>query len=154
MKLLRTDATHPDFIQLVRALDAYLAITDGDEHAFYDQYNQLDSIQYTIVAYDGYNAIGCGAIKELGAKSMEIKRMYTHPDHRGKGVASTILSALEQWAIELGYTTCTLETGKRQKEAVQFYQKCGYQQIPNYGQYIGMENSVCFQKELSQQDHS
>ena len=36
--LRRTTATDPDFIALVRRLDAYLAVTDGDEHAFYDQY--------------------------------------------------------------------------------------------------------------------
>jgi hypothetical protein len=41
-----------------------------------------------------------------------------------------------------------LETGKRQPDAVALYKKCGYKQIPNYGQYIGMENSVCFEKWL------
>ncbi|RZL48076.1 MAG: GNAT family N-acetyltransferase, partial [Pedobacter sp.] len=65
-----------------------------------------------------------------------------------KGVATTVLSALEQWAGELGYKKCVLETGIRQADAISLYQKCGYQSIPNYGQYIGVDNSVCFEKEL------
>jgi putative acetyltransferase len=31
---------------------------------------------------------------------------------------------------------------------MQLYPKNGYQLIPNYGQYIGIENSVCFEKWL------
>jgi putative acetyltransferase len=59
-----------------------------------------------------------------------------------------VLSELESWAAELGYPKCVLETGKRQPEAIALYEKQGYQRIPNYGQYIGVENSVCFEKVL------
>ena len=41
-----------------------------------------------------------------------------------------------------------LETGKRQKEAVQFYKKNKYTIIPNFGQYKNVENSICFIKQL------
>jgi len=74
--------------------------------------------------------------------------MYTLPDSRGKGVASLILAELERWAAELSYGKCVLETGKRQPEAIGLYKKRGYQLIPNYGQYTGVENSVCFEKVL------
>lgn len=146
--LRRTTSGDPDFIELVRQLDAYLTITDGDEHAFYDQYNKLHNIRHVVVAYAGDSAIGCGAIKELNEGVMEVKRMYTQPDWRGKGVASQLLKQLEQWAGELGYHTCMLETGKRQAEAIQLYLRNGYKVIANYGQYQGVENSVCFEKKL------
>jgi len=55
---------------------------------------------------------------------------------------------LENWTKELGYKNCILETGKRQVDAVQFYHKCNYKVIPNYGQYANMENSVCFSKSI------
>jgi putative acetyltransferase len=42
-----------------------------------------------------------------------------------------------------------LETGKRQPEAIALYKKSGYKLIPNYGQYAAMDNSVCFEKEMS-----
>jgi GNAT superfamily N-acetyltransferase len=74
--------------------------------------------------------------------------MFVSPGSRNKGIASKILSELENWASELSYTKCVLETGKRQPEAVGLYKKNGYKLIPNYGQYTGVENSVCFEKEL------
>ena len=148
MDLVKTDATNEDFKILVRALDAYLAIKDGDEHAFYDQYNKIDDIRYVIVAYEKGKAIGCGAIKPFESGVMEVKRMYTAPESRGKGIASRLLTALEKWAAELGCNKCILETGKRQVEAIRLYEKRGYTRIANYGQYVGMDNSVCFEKEV------
>jgi GNAT superfamily N-acetyltransferase len=144
--LQRTNSDHPDFIALVKHLDAYLAEMDGDEHAFYDQFNNIDSLKFVVLAYEGDQAIGCGAIKEYDHQTMEVKRMYTSPEGRGKGIATMVLKELEQWAGELGYKKCILETGKRQVEAVSLYQKNGYSSISNYGQYAGMNNSVCFEK--------
>lgn len=147
-KIIRTTSTHPHFLQLVKSLDVYLAEMDGEEHAFYDQYNKPDNIKHVILAYDNDVPIGCGAMKENSPGIMEIKRMFTLSESRGKGIATTLLTALELWAGELGYKKCILETGKRQVEAVLLYQKRGYLPIPNYGQYKGMENSLCFEKVL------
>jgi len=148
MQTLRTTSENPDFQNLVKQLDAYLAMMDGDEHAFYNQYNKIDMLKNCIVIFDNDEAVACGAIKELDSKSMEVKRMFTLPEKRGKGLASAILKELEVWSKELGYEKTVLETGKRQIEAVALYQKCRYKIIPNYGQYAGIENSVCFHKDL------
>jgi len=146
--IIRTDSTNPDFIELVKHLDADLAVRDGDEHAFYHQFNKIDMIKHVVVLYDDTVPLSCGAIKESMPGSMEVKRMYTVPSARGKGLAAKVLAALEIWAAELGYPKCVLETGKKQPEAIALYTKCGYKVIPNYGQYIGVENSVCFEKKL------
>ena len=148
MKTLRTTSENQDFQNLVKQLDAYLAIMDGDEHSFYDQYNKIDLLKSCIVIFNNNEAVAIGAIKEFDEKSMEVKRMFTLPEKRGKGLASAILKELETWTKELGYEKTILETGKRQTEAVSLYQKCVYKVIPNYGQYAGVENSVCFEKEL------
>jgi len=74
--------------------------------------------------------------------------MYVYPKSRGKGIATAILNELEKWAFELPFKKCVLETGKRQQEAIELYKKNGYKIIPNYGQYVGIENSICFEKEL------
>jgi GNAT superfamily N-acetyltransferase len=92
--------------------------------------------------------VGCGAIKEYAPNTMEIKRMYTLPESRGKGIASKVLTELEIWAAELSYEKCILETGKKQPEAIGLYKKNGYKLIPNYGQYAEIENSVCFEKDI------
>jgi GNAT superfamily N-acetyltransferase len=133
----------------VQLLDQDLLVRDGTEQGFYAQFNKLDNIRHTVVAYEGTKPVACGAIKEFSPQLMEVKRMFVHPAHRGRGIAQAILAELERWAKELRYTGCVLETGKRQPEAIGLYQKCSYALIPNYGQYIGVENSVCMQKQLS-----
>jgi len=148
VKLIKTDSENPDFIVLVRQLDAYLAVTDGDEHGFYDQFNKIQNLKHVVVAYEHDMPVGCGAIKEFATDTMEVKRMFVRPEKRGKGIAGIILAELESWAFEMGYSKCVLETGKRQVEAVALYTKNGYRIIPNYGQYIGMDNSLCFEKLL------
>lgn len=148
LKLIRTNSSNSDFRHLVVQLDQYLKVSDGDDHAFFDQYNQLDAIKHVLVAYLNNEAVGCGAIKHYEDGVVEVKRMFVPVEQRGKGIASTMLMHLEQWAKELGYNTCILETGKVQLEAVALYQKNGYKIIPNYGQYIGVDLSICFRKDI------
>ena len=144
----RTDAENEDFVALVRELDADLAIRDGDDHPFYAQFNKIDKIKYVVVAYENNKPVGCGAIKEYDPATMEIKRMYVQPTDRGKGIATQILIALEEWAAEMSVQKCILETGKKQPEAIGLYIKSGYNLIPNFGQYADKENSLCFQKNM------
>ncbi len=144
----RTNSENIDFINLVKELDDYLKTTDGDEHDFYNQFNNIDVLKNVIVFYNDEIPVGCGAIKKLDDEAMEVKRMFLSPEYRGKEIAQKILLELEKWAKELGYKKCILETGIRQVEAVKFYHKCNYKVIPNYGQYTEMENSICFEKVL------
>lgn len=146
ISLIRTNSDHPDFIDLVRLLDKELAIRDGDDHAFYSQYNKIANIGNVVIGYDGNKAVGCGAFKPFDQDSVEIKRMYVNEDSRGKKIAGYILSELELWATEIGYKKFVLETGLKQPEAISLYKRMGYKIIPNYGQYVGIENSVCFGK--------
>ncbi|MBD0350245.1 MAG: GNAT family N-acetyltransferase [Flavisolibacter sp.] len=148
-KIIRTDTSNQDFINLVRHLDADLAERDGKDHSFYAQFNKINKMKYAVVAYENDMPVSCGAMKEYRPDVIEIKRMYTLPEYRGKGMATKVLTELEKWATELSYGKCILETGKRQPEAIALYKKNGYQSIPNYGQYIGIENSVCFEKEIN-----
>lgn len=148
MILKRTDSENPDFQNLVTALDKVLAFLDGEDHAFYAQFNKTDHLKNVVVWYEGDEALGCGAFRPYDAETVEIKRMYVKPEHRGKGIAHAVLEELEQWANELGYPTAILETGYKQLEAIGLYQKAGYQIIPNYGQYENIDNSVCMKKNI------
>ena len=146
--IIRTNSGNTDFVELVRHLDAELAERDGKDHSFYAQFNKIDMIKHVVVAYDDGQPVACGAIKEYEPGTMEVKRMFTLPANRGKGIAARVLSELEKWAAEMNYSKCVLETGKKQPEAIRLYEKSGYKLIPNYGQYVGDENSVCFEKPL------
>lgn len=149
IKLKRTDANNLDFIALVNHLDSELAIRDGDDHAFYNQFNSINMIKYAMVAYENEIPIGCGAIKMFDTETMEVKRMFVAPEYRGKGIAHKILIELELWTIELGYNRCVLETGINQPEALALYYNSGYKRISNYGQYEHVESSFCFEKRLN-----
>ena len=142
----RTNSEDPTFQSLVMELDAELKIRDGDEHSFYAQFNKIDKIKYVVLAYDGNEPVGCGAVKEYSFDTMEIKRMFVRKSKRGMGIASMVLMELETWSMELGYKRCILETGLKQPEAISLYRKNNYSQIPNYGQYENVANSVCFEK--------
>ena len=148
IQIVKTDSNNSDFQSLVALLDADLAIRDGAEHAFYAQFNKTDKIKYVILVYQNNTAIACGAIREFSLGEMEIKRMFVLPDFRRQGFAQIVVKNLESWANELGYKKCILETGKNQPEAIQLYQKIGFQIIPNYGPYVNVENSVCMQKKV------
>ena len=148
MELVRLYSNHPDFIALVETLNQELSIRDGEDHAFYSQFNKIENLKNIVLAYEGKEAIGCGAFKLFGPGIVEIKRLYTPPAGRKKGIASRILKELEDWAKELGNIKCVLETGKNLPEAVALYNKTGYQRIPNYEPYETTDNSICFEKLL------
>jgi len=82
------------------------------------------------------NPIGCGALRPLFENEIvEIKRMFVKHEYRGNGIAKLLLKKLEETAIQMGYIKIWLETGDRQPEAIQLYEKSGYSRIPDYGNY-------------------
>ena len=145
---IRTGWDNKDFQSLVALLDTDLARRDGDEHAFYAQFNKITTIRNAIVCYVDDKAIGCGAFREYDESKVEIKRMFVLPEYRGHGIALKILNELELWATELNYKEYILETGKKQPEAIRLYQKAGYSITASYGQYLNVENSVCMKKSI------
>ena len=149
LKLIRTNSENSDFINLVKKLDAYLKITDGDDHDFYNKFNNIDVIKYVVVVYKNNQPVGCGAIKHFDSNRVEVKRMFVGSSQRGLGIAPKMLNELELWAKELSYKKCILETGERQVEAVKLYHKSNYKRMHiNYGQYKGVVNSLCFEKKI------
>jgi len=147
-QLFRIQKPNEALLSLIKMLDKELAVTDGEDHDFYHQYNGLDDIKHFVLSTQNNIPIACGAFKKFDTISVEIKRMYVRTDQRGKGFAVSVLKELELWAKEVGYQYTVLETGKRQLAAIHLYEKCGYSLIPNYGQYADMENSLCFIKKL------
>lgn len=143
--LKRTNSNDPDFQKLIAVFDEYLIDIDGEERDFFAFHNNK-YLDYALVCYENNEAVGCGGFKEYDTNTAEIKRMFVHPDHRKKGIASIILNALESWSAELNYTNYILETSPKLINAIALYKKSGYSITENYGQYIGIENSVCMKK--------
>ena len=92
LNLFRCDSENPDFLHLVTLLDQDLAIRDGDEHAFYAQFNKVDKIKHCVVAFWENQAVGCGAIRALDDI---LKRMAGHQAKK-----NPLLRALRAWGTE------------------------------------------------------
>lgn len=146
--LSRTNSENKHFQNLVLELDKDLAKKNGENNDFFLQFNKIDLINNVIIALKNDVPVGCGAMKHYDESTMEIKRMYVPITMRGKGIAVAVLKNLEDWAKELGYKKCILETGDKMLEAIGLYKKSGYKIIPNYGQYEQVSSSICFEKEL------
>lgn len=149
MLIKRTNSNNSDFRKLITELDKDLWKMNYSNQGDYDKLNIIENLETVVLAYDNKNAIGCGCFKKFDGSSAEIKRMYVALEARGKGIAYMILKELETWAKELDYVLTILETGTAQTEAISLYKKAGYLVIENYGQYIGMPDSICMAKSLN-----
>ena len=93
-------------------------------------------------------AVGCGAVRLLGALEAEIKRMWVEPGHRGQGIGRQMLVALEEAGRKLGAQRLVLETGIYQLAAMELYRNAGFTQCDCWGEYATSPTSVCFEKNL------
>jgi len=147
-KLKRTNSNNPDFKSLIVLLDQDLHKINGELMLIYSPHNIIEPIETVVIAYMDDTPVGCGCFKKLDANTTEIKRMFVTENQRGKGIASAILTELELWAAEIGYTHSVLETGKRHHEALNLYNRFGYAAIEKYGPYVAIEESICMGKRL------
>ncbi|MCS5735643.1 GNAT family N-acetyltransferase [Herbiconiux daphne] len=108
-----------------------------------------ESVPVFLVARDASGtAIGCGGLRLLADGGAEIKRMYVVPASRGTGVSTAVLHAIEREALTLGVERLVLETGTEQPDAIRFYEREGYELIPNFGAYVDSPISVCYARRL------
>ncbi len=147
-EFFHTTSENTDFRQMVNELDIDLYKRNGDTQAQYEQYNQIDKIKHAVVIFVDGEPVGCGCFKEFDPETIEVKRMFVKPEMRGRQLSTGLLQELENWAMKEGYKNAVLETGRRQVEAQQLYSKSGYFRIENYGQYLGMDDSICYRKPL------
>jgi putative acetyltransferase len=108
-------------------------------------------VRFFIARLDGI-AVACGGVA-LFDDYAEVKRMYTRPAVRGRGVAKAVLERLEEQARAAGKAMLRLETGQHQAEAVGLYRRAGFTSCGAFGDYAQMpardiETSLFFEKPL------
>lgn len=79
-----------------------------------------------VALFDGDTVVATGGIRRLDETTAEFKKIWSHPERRGQGLARRMLAKLESLTLELGYERVYLMTGPRQPEADRLYQRCGY----------------------------
>jgi putative acetyltransferase len=144
----RTDSYDLDFPQLVTLLNRELRERYGGLQSIYDSYNQISNLDTVVLGYTNNLPVACGCFKKYDDATVEIKRMFVKPGERKHGIGFSILSELEIWAKEKGFLYALLETANKQPESIALYKKAGFNVIPNYGEYVGKEISVCMKKKL------
>ena len=149
MSIKRISTNHADFIHLVNLLDHELWFELNEDQSTYDQYNKVPDISTAIIVYTNTKPVACGCFKAYDEKTVEIKRMFVDKNFRGKGISKIVLSELEKWAMEKGFTNAILETSIHFNIAQSLYETSGYKVIPNYGHYNDLPESTCMKKQLS-----
>jgi putative acetyltransferase len=144
----RTDSYDLDFPQLVSLLNRELRERYGGLESIYDSYDQISNLDTVVLGYSNDLPVACGCFKKYDDTTVEIKRMFVKPDERKHSIGFSILNELEIWAKERGFLYALLETANKQPESIALYKKAGFKIIPNYGQYIGKQTSVCMKKKL------
>jgi GNAT superfamily N-acetyltransferase len=84
-----------------------------------------------------------------GERPAEIRRMYTRPAARHRGVARALLAELERTAAAYGADVMVLSTGGVQADAVAFYRSCGYTDVPPFGHWAASPGIVCLARRLT-----
>lgn len=161
-----------DFLRLSKELDLYLdqAIGGVEKRRKYVGFNQLETMDYVVIAYDGHTPVGCGALRNYlyesenqdtriqenadKVKIIEVKRVYVRTEYRNQGIGTGILQYLMEYARENGYQKVLLETGEFLKESCKLYSRFGFERISNYGPYTDMKESLCMGKALEQIHYS
>lgn len=127
------------FAEARRLFEAYAASLNFDL-CFQGFAKELDTIteQYSAptgalwLAYDGEKAIGCVGVREWGAATAELKRMYVEPAYRGQQVGAQLLEWSVASARQLGYQTLRLDTVETMEKAIALYRAFGFEEIAPY----------------------
>ncbi|MFF1674962.1 GNAT family N-acetyltransferase [Streptomyces sp. NPDC058256] len=106
-----------------------------------------EEIVVTWVAYEDGVPVATASLRRLPDR-YEVKRVFVHPGHRGRGLARAALQAVESSALGLGVERLWLQTGEFQPEAQALYAREGWQRVRPYAPYDRNPFSVCFAKAL------
>jgi putative acetyltransferase len=138
----------PDALALIAALSRELQQITGSDGTANFRAEEIEQARAVfVVLRAGEFAVGCGSLRPLSATVCEIKRMYSTV--RERGIGARLLQELESRAALLGFEQIWLETRRVNTRALAFYQRNGYCVRPNYGVYLGREEAICFQKQVS-----
>jgi len=140
-----------DVRQLIAELNETLLALTPPEFVFHMTAEQMAAADTTVfIAREGREAVACGALRRHGEGLAEVKRMYTRPAHRGRGIGGRILDEIEALARAEGVTRLVLETGDRHPAAWRVYERGGFSRCGRVLDYPESSHSVFFEKHINQ----
>jgi putative acetyltransferase len=141
----------PEVQQLVEELDAYqIPLYPAESHHGVEIcLLTRPNVLFAVARDEAGHAVACGAVVIANGYG-ELKRFYTTPFLRGKGVARALLVFLEDESKARGCQDFMLETGYLQADAIALYGRCGYERCGPFGEYTDDPNSVFMKKSILQ----
>jgi GNAT superfamily N-acetyltransferase len=151
-RVLEVSYKNKEFIALCNELDEYLNIAIGGEckREKYKKYNNLDTMDYVVVAYDEDFPVGCAALRRYSDSEVEVKRVFVKEGYRGCNIGGKLLEQLIGHAKNKCYSRMILETGAFLEASVRLYARFGFERINNYGEYKDMQESFCMGLEIEE----
>ena len=151
MKILEDGLSSPAIADLLREhLGDMNAITPPESvHALDLEALRAPEITFWS-AWERDELLGCGALKELDARTGEIKSMRTARAHRRNGVGARILEHIIRAARRRAYDCLHLETGSMEAfaPARALYRRHGFAYRGPFADYVEDPNSVFMTKTL------
>lgn len=141
-----------DVRRLVAALNAHLIPLTPREFQFQMTVEQMAGADTTVfIARDEVGAaVGCGALKVHDAATGEVKRMFTVPQERGRGIGSALLAAILELARRHKLSRLVLETGSVAAfaDAWRLYERAGFTRCGAVLDYPDSGWSTFYEKQL------
>jgi GNAT superfamily N-acetyltransferase len=136
--------------QLIEAVQQEYVVRYGEPDTTPVQPNEFaPPVGRFVVGYLDIDAVAMGGVRRIDTDTVEIKRMYVVPEHRGRGLSRVVLAHLESLARDLGASRVLLETGQQQPEAMRLYETSGYERVEGFGHYRCEPGSVSYGKTLT-----
>ena len=138
---------------LVAALNAHMRPLSPPEFQFQMTAEQMADASTTvfIVRDETGQPVGMGALKAHDVSLGEVKRMWSDPALRGKGIGFLVLSAIKAKARELGLERLALETGSTAgfEPAWALYQRSGFTPCGAFLDYPDSAYNRFYEKHLT-----
>ncbi len=140
----------PDAIQLIDELESCLSplYPKESQHGYSVEKLIRQGVAFFVTRHDNLPT-GCGGVQLFGSEYAEVKRMYVRPRFRGLGLARQMLDHLAAYTRQHGVSVLRLETGIHQHEAIQLYERYGFQRRPPFGDYTYDPLSIYFEKNIA-----
>lgn len=134
---------------LIAALNATLRPLSPSEYANHLSVEDLANTTTTMfIGRDNGCAVACGALRRYEGDIGEVKRMYTQPSARGRGIGGMLLAEIEALARNEGLTRLVLESGHLNHAARRIYERAGFNRCGPVLAYLDIPYSVFYEKKL------
>ncbi len=87
-----------------------------------------------LMAVDGNQLAGCGALRALDEDTGEMKRLFVRPEFRGNAIGPRLVTTLIEEARRLGYRRVRLDTLPKMASAQKLYELLGFRDIARYNE--------------------